>query len=96
MTSALLVSYYGDLGFNNQCGGSCAQLQQNITVATLVNRIAFSALIGVTAFGIVQAELAFVPERVTERARPIPPRPKLMPTVSFAPGQAGIGLVGQF
>jgi hypothetical protein len=96
VTSALFVSYYGELGYSRKCAGACGALQQNIIVATLVNRIAFSTLIGVTAFGIVQAELAFAPEKVIDRARPTPPRPRLAPTVSFAPGELGVGLVGQF
>lgn len=97
LVSALIVSSYVELGSSKQFPReSLIQLQQNLNVATLVNRIAFSTLIGVTAFGIVQAELAFVPEHVIDRARPIPPRPRLAPSVSFAPGGFGIGLAGQF
>ena len=79
-------------------------VQGNIKIAALVNRIAFGCWVGVTAAGITQAELAFVPERVTYKTRPLPPRPKLTPapgptvapTVSFLPGGFRVGLVGQF
>jgi hypothetical protein len=104
VVSAALVSNYTEAGTNNSmCSGDClVDLQQNVIAATLVNRIAFSSLIAVTIAGIVQAEIAFVPERVIDRARPIPPRPQpaptlsLAPTVSFAPNGFGLGLVGQF
>jgi hypothetical protein len=61
-----------------------------------VNWVAFSGWAGVTLVGILQAQLAFVPERVTYEPRALPPRPKLAPSVSLALGGMGIGLTGQF
>jgi hypothetical protein len=97
VVSAAIVSNYAEAASSMMCSGAClVDLEQNASAATLVNRIAFGTLVGVTVAGIVQAELAFVPERVVDRSRPIPPRPQLAPTVSLGPGGFGLGLVGQF
>lgn len=106
LVSAGLVAAYGNSG-RRLCGSTpecLSDVQRNIEIAATVNRIAFGTWIAVTAAGIAQAELAFVPERVTYKTRPLPPRPKLTPaptstvapTVSFLPGGFSVGVVGQF
>lgn len=100
LVSAFLVASYGSVD-RSTCDRDCLNKEQwNINAAATVNRVAFGTWIAVTAAGIVQGELQFVPERITYRTRPLPPRPKLTPTVSptvsFLPGGFSVGLVGQF
>lgn len=73
-------------------------LDSSIQTAATVNRIAFGLWAALTVAGIVQAQIAFKPEIVTVRQRPLPkkPPPAMLPTVSFAPGGASVGLVGKF
>ena len=71
-------------------------LQANINTATLVNQVTFTAWGALTVAGVIQAQVAFVPEKVTFHDRPIPPRPKLLPTVTPVAGGAIVGLVGTF
>ena len=59
----------------------------------------FAAFVTLGLVGIVQAQVAFVPERTTTRIRTIPARPKpppFAPTVSVVHGGVGIGLIGRF
>jgi hypothetical protein len=72
-----------------------AELQ---TLAT-VNRVAFGAWAAITAIGIGQAQIGYVPERVTTRRRTLPkrpPRPSAVPTVSLGPDGATLGVIGRF
>ena len=71
------------------------ELQSRIDTATLANRIAFSAWAGITVAGIVEAQIAFVPERTSTRPRPLP-KASWAPTVAPAPGGATFGLTGRF
>jgi hypothetical protein len=71
------------------------ELQSRIDAATLANRIAFSAWAGITVIGIVQAQIAFVPERTTTRTRPLP-KPSVAPSVAPTVGGATFGLSGRF
>jgi hypothetical protein len=71
-------------------------LNSQIRTVTLVNQITFSAWAAVTVAGVIQAQIGFVPERVTTRKRPVPPRPKVTPIASPVPGGAVIGAVGTF
>lgn len=73
------------------------ELQSRIDTATLINRVAFAAWAGITAVGIVEAQIAFVPERTTTRRRPLPKvGPAVVPTVGVTAGGASVGLVGRF
>jgi hypothetical protein len=74
---------------------SRTELQSRIDSATLANRIAFSAWAGITVIGIVQAQIAFVPERVSMRPRPLP-KPSVAPAVAPTAGGATFGLTGRF
>jgi hypothetical protein len=74
-------------------------VDNDINASTTVNRVAFGAFAALSLAGVVQAEIAFVPERSSTRPRPVPPPPpppKVMPTVSFLPGGGMLGLVGRF
>jgi hypothetical protein len=85
-------------GFDrSRCDAVClADTESKFNGATLVNHISFGALIGVGIAGIVQAQIAFVPEKVTAVPRVVPQRPKIAPTLSMDPRNLGVGLVGTF
>jgi tetratricopeptide (TPR) repeat protein len=96
LVSAGVIAGY-DKVKGKDCTGACLSVfHENVANAALVNRIAFGGWLGITLIGIAQAQIAFVPERHTYQPRPIPPRPKLAPTVSLEPGGLGLGLVGRF
>lgn len=99
ITSATFVNYYAsqatERGPNNEVV-DIAKLNEQISTAATVNRVTFGAWAAVTALGILQAQIWFVPERSTKRTRPVPPRPKAQVTMSVLPGGAGLGLVGTF
>jgi hypothetical protein len=96
IASAVVVNNYYKFD-QSRCDLVCYQsLSNNVAAAALVNRIAFGALIGATVAGIVQAQVGFVAERSTSVPQPVPPRPKVTPTVTAGPGSFGIGLVGTF
>jgi hypothetical protein len=71
-------------------------VNNNIRVATTVNRIAFTGWAALTLAGVIQAQAAFVPERTTMKKRAIPPRPTLAPVASPVPGGAIVGVSGTF
>jgi hypothetical protein len=73
----------------------------NQTIWRGINIGAFSTWAALSVVGVVQAQVAFVPEKVTIRQRPVPERPKrsgfqIAPTFTAAPGAAGLGVVGTF
>lgn len=72
------------------------EFQSSLNAALRVNRYATLALAGVTIAGIVQAQLAFVPEFREVRARPIPKPPHITPTVGAVPSGWSIGVAGTF
>lgn len=77
-------------------------LLQRQKVALAVNQIAFGLWASLSVAGIVQAQAAFVPEKVTVQRRVLPPRPQraqlqMLPTVTASPGGGfSVGLVGVF
>jgi hypothetical protein len=72
------------------------KLNQQIMTAATVNQVCFVAWAALTAAGVVQAQVAFVPERVTFHKRPVPPRPTVTPVAAPLPGGAILGLTGNF
>jgi hypothetical protein len=72
------------------------KLNQQIITAATVNQICFAGWAALSAAGVVQAQVAFVPERVTFRKRPVPPRPTVTPVAAPLPGGAVLGLTGTF
>lgn len=97
LVSAVIVQNYSRFDSTRPCSPLCyEELNRNISTAATVNRISFGAFAAVALAGIIQAQVAFVPERVTSRVRAVPPRPKVAPTVSLEPGNVGVGIVGLF
>jgi hypothetical protein len=98
VVSAMIVqNYYTDFDKTRACDPLCyAELNRNIKTAKMVNQISIGALLGVALVGIVQAQIAFVPEKVTPVTRAVPPRPKIAPTISMDPSNLGVGIVGHF
>ncbi|MFT3766012.1 MAG: hypothetical protein QM820_10920 [Minicystis sp.] len=71
-------------------------LNSQIRTAVLVNQITFAAWAAVTVAGVVQAQVGFVPQRITTQKRPVPPRPRLTPIAAPVPGGGVFGLSGTF
>jgi hypothetical protein len=95
--SGVVLGHY-NAGARGQ-GVDLQVLSDDINKARIVNISSFAAFAGIGVLGIIQAQVAFVPERTVIRTRSIPPRPKapdVMPTVSGVPGGAMFGLVGHF
>ena len=85
----------------NQCtpSGACpsySKLNASITTATVVNQVSFTAWAALTLAGVIQAQVAFVPEKVTYHDRPIPPRPRLVPVAVPVSHGVSVGLAGTF
>src|SRR5262249_27522408 len=99
VVSAIIISSLAHIDVSDpvRCPFACRNaLQRNTVLARTVNQISFGGWLGATLIGIVQAEIAFAPEKVVIRPRTTPPRPKVIPSVSMLPGGAGFGLIGQF
>lgn len=94
-----MVSYYSgvDPKTVNEQGQpvDLPALSQKIQVASTINRIAFGAWAGLTVAGIIQAQVAFVPQVTTIIKRPTPKRPE-KPTASLRAGPGGVWIVGTF
>ena len=71
-------------------------LNAALNTATVVNQVSFTAWAALTLAGVIQAQVAFVPEKVTYHDRPIPPRPRVVPVAFPVSHGAGIGLAGTF
>ncbi|AUX44153.1 hypothetical protein SOCE26_056160 [Sorangium cellulosum] len=109
IVSALALSSYENVdvtpGGAAAVGGAAGQtvdidaLNSRIKTAAAVNRVAFGAFATLVAAGIAHAQITFVPERVSFRARPVPPPPPSFtaaPTISLLPGGLSAGLLGRF
>jgi hypothetical protein len=71
-------------------------LNNQANAATVVNHAAFGAWAAGTVADVVWAQIAFVPERVTVRPRPLPERPTLTPIAFPIPNGMAWGLSGRF
>jgi hypothetical protein len=71
-------------------------LDAQLTTWVIVNQVTFAGWAALTVAGVVHAQVAFVPERVTYHDRPIPPRPKFAPIAAPVPRGAVVGLAGTF
>lgn len=73
-------------------------LTEQVRVAALGNQISFGVWAALAAAGIIQANVAFVPEVKTTRDRPVPKRPPTVvaPTVAAAGDGVCLGVVGTF
>ena len=73
------------------------RLGDRVSIAHAVNVVSFTTFAALAVGGVIQAEVAFVPERSTVRTRPIPPPPStLVPTVSAGADGLGFGVAGRF
>jgi hypothetical protein len=93
LIEARYIASASDLGVDRD---RLRTLIDNVKVANIA---CFAAWAGVSAIGIVQAQVVFVPERAVTRTRPIPPRPtvpEVVPTVGLLPGGGSFGIVGRF
>jgi hypothetical protein len=69
-----------------------------VRISALGNQVSFGVLGALAIAGIVQANIAFVPEVRTTRDRPVPkrPAPVVVPTVVASGQGVSVGLVGSF
>jgi hypothetical protein len=95
-TSLAMVPLFQHYASFLQKGMSSPSLKTALDVTATVNRISFGTWAALTLVGVIQAQVAFVPERVTYRDRPIPPRPKVAPVAGPVPHGAVFGLGGTF
>jgi hypothetical protein len=75
---------------------SISGLNANLNTATVVNQVSFTAWAALTLAGVVQAQVAFVPEKVTFHDRSVPPRPRAVPIAVPVSHGAVLGLAGTF
>lgn len=75
-----------------------AELTSQIQLAAQANQIAFGTWAALAIAGIIQANVAFVPEVRTTRPRAVPKRPVpvVVPTVAVSDGGVSVGFVGTF
>jgi hypothetical protein len=74
-----------------------ASLNQRILEATLVNRISFGTWAALAVIGVIEAEVNFVPERLTLRKRQLTgSTPTLRPLFSVDARGGELGIVGRF
>jgi hypothetical protein len=98
LVTAVTNSYYIELATNP----TYADLAKtNQLILARLNQVAFGAFTVVAVTGIIQAQVAFVPEIVSVRKRAVPPRPttsslQILPTIGLSPDMFGLGLVGKF
>jgi hypothetical protein len=74
----------------------CAELEQQFLTARAINWVSFSTTLVLVAAGIIEAQVAFVPEQVTTRKRDLPRPPRVEPVVTPAPQGALMGLRARF
>lgn len=72
------------------------RLVGELSTLRTINHVSFGIAAGLAVLGIVQAQIAFVPERIRVEKRPIPKRPSVTPSVSIGPTGAGVNVVGAF
>jgi hypothetical protein len=97
LVTAGIVNAYANADPTRPCDDTCqAQRRANVDAAALVNRVAFGTLVATALAGIIQAQIAYEPSVATVVQRPVPPRPKVTPTVSIQSGGVGLGIVGSF
>ncbi|UQA58143.1 hypothetical protein E8A73_043975 [Polyangium aurulentum] len=100
IATAEVFAYYSRVDPRAISSESREALAQNQQTAAFINRLAFGLWAAMTVTGVVQAQIAFVPETVTVRQRPVPERPKrsaLQIAPTFAVGSGiGLGVVGRF
>ncbi len=74
----------------------CGPLMTNFEIARAFNYTLLSLTAAVAITGIIQAQIAFEPERTRTRRRPIPPPITMAPTAVVTPEGAYAGVLGAF
>jgi len=90
------VAIVNKLALTNVPQSQYGIVNSRIRTLVTVNQVTFAAWAAVTAAGVLQAQIAFVPSRTTMQTRPVPPRPKLTPVAAPLPGGGIVGLAGTF
>lgn len=101
LVTAATNSYYVTLAMQSEFSDQKEILLTNQLITARMNQIAFGAFVAVAATGIIQAQVAFVPETSTVRKRAVPPRPTttsfhVVPTFGLSKDSFGVGLAGSF
>jgi hypothetical protein len=95
ITSASLLRYEG----LNESEIDTHAVNSIIANIRIVNGVAVGAFASLVVAGVIQAQVGFVPERVSTRPRrlaPKPASPRALPLVSLMPGGVFLGAAGQF
>lgn len=100
-TALITVAIYNKLAVSQGLPHvNATVLGHQIRTVVTVNQISFVTWAVLTVTGVVQAQVGFVPERITVQKRTIPPRPTLAPILTPIaapiPGGAIVGLAGTF
>lgn len=98
IVASQFFNYYASFDPTQATDAERSELVRRQNITLLINQVAFGAWAALTVGGIVQAQIAFVPQNVTLEKRAVPPRPALqiVPTVAVAPGGFAVGVVGAF
>jgi hypothetical protein len=74
----------------------CDALLRNFEIARVVNYASLGTTAALVIAGIIQAQVAFEPERTTKRDRELPPPVTVEPTAFVTPSAGYFGIVGRF
>jgi hypothetical protein len=76
----------------------CSDLDDRYSLFRTLNWVSLASAVVLTGAGILEAQLAFEPETVTQKKRQLPPRPKLEvePSVRGTDGGLMLGVHGRF
>lgn len=103
IVTAGIHGYFGSIDVNKPYGKTGGEvdpigLRRQMVDLQIANNILFATWASFTIAGILQANLAFVPEKHVTKERPIPKRPEpvILPTVTAQAGGFSVGVVGSF
>jgi hypothetical protein len=71
-------------------------LNSQLRTVGVVNQVGFAGWAALAVAGVIQAQVAFVPEKPVTVKRKLPPRPRLAPVATPLPGGGYLGLGGTF
>ncbi len=94
-----MFTYYRGFDQRIANGAERELLYNNQVISLRINQATFAAFSALAIAGIVQAQVAFVPQKLVVNKRPVPARPaitslQLSPTLS--PNMFGVGISGAF
>lgn len=101
IAASAMNTYYLKYGLPEQTEAERQFSKSGQLISGLINQISFGAFAALAVTGIVQAQVAFVPEKVVIHKRPVPPRPtatslQIVPTFGLSPNMVGVGVSGVF